>query len=304
MAFELTILGCNSAVPAYGRHPSSQILKTNNHQFLIDCGEGTQFQLSKYKIKRSKINHIFISHMHGDHYFGLAGLLSTFYLNGRKESVNIYAPPELESIIRSQVTPPNSFVNYNILFHPLNFETSSTILELEDIIVQSFPVTHRIPCCGFSFHEKKQGRSIIGEKMKALNIPYDRINDIRKGADFISKDGTVIANNEITEENTTPLSSYAYSADTSYNEDIIPIIKNVSTLYHDCTFGCDFQDRALATKHSTSHDAATIAKKAKVNQLILGHYSAKYKEIEFLKEEAQSIFKNTDLALEGKVFKF
>lgn len=299
MSLELTILGCNSAVPAYGRYPTAQVLKSDQHLFLIDCGEGTQFQLSRYKVKRGKIDHIFISHMHGDHYFGLIGLLSTYHLNGRTDLLHIYGPPELEGIILAHLKAANSKLSYEIYFHHLGFNQMNIIFEDENIKVSSFPVNHRIPCCGFKFEEKLKPRKIDSEKCSIIQLTEDIATQLRNGDDFIKEDGSIISNEHLTIPNEKEASSYAYTSDTKYDEQIAVFVKDIKLLYHDSTFGAPFQEKASFTFHSTCIDAAKIAKLANVKQLMLGHFSAKYADPSFLAEEAKCIFENVIVATEG-----
>ncbi len=302
MGFKLTILGSNSAVPAHNRFPTSQILQHHNKQFMIDCGEGAQFQMNKFHIKRANLNHIFISHLHADHYLGLVGLLSTLRLNGKVEDVHIYAPKYLEKIIDIQLNfDKERQWSFNIVFHALEFGKSYKIYEDNSLEVFTIPLDHKIECNGFLFKEKRGQRKIIADKIKEYDIPYAVINNIKNGADFITKDGQIISNKELTTKPTEP-KSYAYCSDTKYNESIIPIIKNVSLLYHEATFMHDLEKKSAERYHTTSIQAGTIAKKANVKKLTIGHFSARYRNLEPLLKETQSIFENCILALEGVVF--
>ncbi|WP_299521744.1 ribonuclease Z [uncultured Lutibacter sp.] len=302
MSLKLTILGCHSATPRVNAHPTSQFLEIKNHNFLIDCGEGTQVQLRKYGIKFSKIKHIFISHLHGDHIYGLIGLVATFRLLNRETELHIYGPKGLKEIITLQLKLSNSWTHYPLLFHELSSEKSELIFEDDKVEVFTIPLDHRIYTNGFLFKEK------IGERkldMNAiLNYPEIEICDyqnLKIGRDFTLKNGKVLKN-EILTLDPEKTKSYAFCSDTSYFPEIVPIIKNASCLYHETTFLKDREELAAKTKHSTASQAANIAKQANVKQLIVGHYSGRYKNIEAFKTEAQEVFKNTFLAEAGKVF--
>jgi ribonuclease Z len=292
----LTILGNNSAVPAFGRNPTAQILQTNDENFLIDCGEGTQLQMSKYKIRRSKINHIFISHLHGDHYFGLIGLLNSMSLLGRTQDLHIYAPPQLEQIILLQLKAADTQLCYNFYFHPLTKE--GLILDKNKITVRCFAVQHRIPCWGFLFREKKNPRKINGEKISSYEIPTSFYEQLQKGEDYITQKGIVIPNEEVTLPST-KTKSYAYCADTIYDESLTDKIQGVDLLYHETTYLHNLQERAAARYHSTTLQAAAIAKKAEVKKLLIGHFSSKYEFLDEFLTETISGFENTELAIDG-----
>lgn len=292
----VTILGNNSAIPAHGRNPTSQVLQTQDESYLIDCGEGTQQQLMKYKVRRKRINHIFISHLHGDHYFGLIGLLTSMGLMGRINDLHLHAPPLLQEIINLQLKAADTILPYTIYFHPLGDEC--LIANDKKITVECIKVNHRIECWGFIFREKKNPRSIDPEKVKAYEIPAAYYEALQKGADYTNKKGTIIPNEELTVAAALP-KSYAYCADTVYDETIIDKIKNVDLLYHEATYLKDLSERAAQRFHSTTEQAGTIAKKANAKKLIIGHFSSKYEVLdEFLKEAAE-VFPNTELALEG-----
>lgn len=292
----VTILGNNSAIPAHGRNPTSQVLQTQDESYLIDCGEGTQQQLMKYKVRRKRINHIFISHLHGDHYFGLIGLLTSMGLMGRINDLHLHAPPLLQEIINLQLKAADTILPYTIYFHPLGDECQ--IANDKKITVECIKVNHRIECWGFIFREKKNPRSIDPEKVKAYEIPAAYYESLQKGADYTNKKGTIIPNEELTIAAVLP-KSYAYCADTVYDETIIDKIKNVDLLYHEATYLKNLTERAAQRFHSTTEQAATIAKKANAKKLIIGHFSSKYEVLdEFLKEAAE-VFPNTELALEG-----
>lgn len=302
MSFKLTILGSNSAVPAFDRFPTSQILEYNKQRFLIDCGEGAQFQLNKFKIKRSGLDNIFISHLHADHFLGLVGLISTMRLNSRTKDLHIYAPAYLKKIIDVQLNFDETRVwTFEIVFHALKFDTSYKIFENNYLEIFTIPLDHKIECNGFLFKEKPKKRNIIADKIKEYNISYPQIKDIKNGKDLILENGFIVENNELTTEPPTP-KSYAYCSDTKYSESIIPIIKNVDLLYHESTFMDDLREIAENRYHTTSKQAAIIAKKAEVKKLIIGHFSSRYRNLTPLLEEAKTVFKNTELAVEACVF--
>ena len=302
MSIKLTILGCHSATPRVFAHPTSQYLEINNKRILIDCGEGTQTQLRKFKIKFSSINLVFISHLHGDHFFGLIGLLSTFGLLKRKNDLHIYGPKGLKKIITLQLRLSDSWMNYTLVFHELSNTESELIYEDDKIEVHTIPLKHRVYTNGYLFKEKigkrKLNMQAIQERTEIEICDYQ---NIKNGKDFITKNGTIIKNDKLTFNPDAPL-SYAFCSDTIYKPDITPIIKNVDLLYHESTFLKDKQDLAKTTKHSTAEEAAKIAKEATVKQLILGHYSSRYKDVNLFKEEATKIFDNVSLAEAGKIF--
>lgn len=300
---KLTILGCYAATPRTLTNPTSQVLEIKNRLFLIDCGEGTQVQLRKNKLKFSKINHVFISHLHGDHFFGLVGLISTFALLGRTNDLHIYGPKGVKEIIDLQLRLSNSWTNYQLFFHELESKESEIIFEDEKVIIKTIPLKHRVYTNGFLFQEK------IGERKLDLHVVQDfeidtcYYQNIKNGKDITLDDGRVIANSKLTFD-PDPALSYAFCSDTKYNEDIIPIIENVSVLYHESTFLDSEESLASKTMHSTAKEAARIALKANAGQLILGHYSTRYDSIELFKDEAETIFKEVLLAEDGKSFEF
>ncbi|MBP6432327.1 MAG: ribonuclease Z [Ferruginibacter sp.] len=296
----LTILGNNSAIPAFGRHPTAQILQTENDSFLIDCGEGTQTQLTKYKIRRSKINAIFISHLHGDHYFGLIGLLTSMGLLGRTQDLHLYAPQPLQQIIELQLSVADTVLPYPLHFHGLEKET--IIFENNKITVECFAVQHRIECWGFLFREKKKPRKIDADRAKSYEIPEAYFGKLQQGHDYVNKRGTIIPNEEVTTE-ASPAKSYAYCADTIFDTTLAEKIKNIDFLYHETTYLKDLEERAASRYHSTTHQAATIAKLANVKKLLIGHFSSKYETVDDFLIEAKEIFENTELGLEGSCYK-
>jgi ribonuclease Z len=292
----LTILGNNSAIPAFDRNPTAQVLQTMDESFLIDCGEGTQMQLSRYKIKRSKINHIFISHLHGDHYFGLIGILTSMSLLNRTQDLHLHAPPELEQLITLQLNFAATHLCYNLHFHPLLNE--GMIVDGNKMSVECFQVKHRIPCWGFIFREKKNPRKLDAERAKIYEIPAAFYENLQKGEDYVTKKGTIVPNEEVTTANSKG-KSYAFCADTIFDESLAEKVKDVDMLYHETTYLKDLHERAAARFHSTTVQAGTIAKQANVKKLLIGHFSSKYESLdEFLKETVE-VFENTELAIEG-----
>ena len=300
MSFTLTILGCSSAIPTVDRNPTAQLLNVNERFFLIDCGEGTQVQLRKYKLSFQRINHIFISHLHGDHYFGLIGLISSMHLLGRNKELHIFAHKELKEIVDLQLKASNTELNFPLFFHALPEKDGIVILEDDNIRVSNLLLEHSIKCSGFLFEEKKSKRKIIKSQIEKYNVPHDKINSLKNGADWINLNGKVIQNEVLTSKNSLP-HRYAFCSDTSYKSSLVQKINRVDLLYHEATFMQDLSIRAAETGHSTTVDAATIAKEAKVKSLIIGHYSQRYKNLEELLSETRNVFPNSHLALNGLV---
>ena len=298
---KLTILGCYAATPRTITNPTSQLLEIKNRMFLIDCGEGTQVQLRKNKIKFSKINQVFISHLHGDHFFGLIGLISTFSLLGRTTDLNIYGPKGIKEIILLQLRLSNSWTNYGLYFHELESEDSETIFEDEKVVVTTIPLKHRVYTNGFLFQEKVGERKLNMDAVLNYEIESCYYQKIKNGKDIALEDGRTIPNSELTFDPIEP-KSYAFCSDTVYHEAILPIIENVDVLYHESTFLESEESLAQKTLHSTAKEAARIALKANVKQLILGHYSTRYDSISLFKEEAATIFSEVVLAEDGKTF--
>ena len=300
MTFTVTILGSNSALPAHGRHPTAQVVNHNEKFFLVDCGEGTQMQLSNYKIRRSKIDHIFISHLHGDHYYGLIGLLTSYHLLRRAEPLYLYAPKGLKEIIDLNFTYSNTKLVYDLITREINCAAEELIFENNQLTVHTIPMKHRIPCCGFLFREKPHERKMIAEKLTEYNIPVSEIPDLKKGKD-LQLDGRTIPNAELTTE-PPAARTYSFCSDTLYNEDFVSQIKDSDLLYHESTFMEDSHERAELTFHSTTLQAASIARKAAVRKLLIGHFSAKYENLQLVLDETKSAFKNTELAIEGQTY--
>jgi ribonuclease Z len=298
---KLTILGCYAATPRTLSNPTSQVLEIKNRFFLIDCAEGTQVQLRKSKVKFSKINHIFISHLHGDHFYGLIGLISTFMLLNRESDLHVYGPKGIKEIILLQLRASGSFTGYNLYFHELESKASEIIFEDDRVVVKTIPLNHRVYTNGFLFQEKNIERKLNIEAVENYNIDKVYYNKIKYGGDITLEDGTVIPNSELSFDPQVS-KSYAYCSDTMYDESIIPIVENVDYLYHESTFLESEAHLSERTMHSTAKEAATIALKANVKNLILGHYSTRYGNINLFKSEAETIFPNVHLADDGKEF--
>jgi ribonuclease Z len=301
MKFEVTILGSSSATPIFNRNPTAQILNINEKLYLVDCAEGTQQQMLRFDIKASRIDYIFISHLHGDHYLGLVGLLSSMHLNGRKKTLKVFCPPPLKEIVDLQLKYSETTLNYPVEFIFTDATSRGVILENQDIFVETIPLNHRIPCTGFLFRQKKRLRKLIKEKIEELEIPIPYYTSIKKGNDYEAPDGTIYKNSALTIEPQEP-KSYAYVSDTLYNEKYLPQINAVTLLYHEATFLNDMLDRANQTHHTTALQAGEVAVKVNAGKLIIGHFSARYKTLNELLDEAQSVFPNTELAVEGKTF--
>ncbi len=298
---KLTVLGSSSALPTSKRYPSAHVLNAHERMFLIDCGEGTQMQLRKCRIRFGKINNIFISHLHGDHIFGLYGLLSTFNLMGRENPLSLYAPGNYLPMLESHLRDFDINLNFEIDFIPLKGKDPFKIYEDKYITVTSFPLKHRIEAYGFLFREKPPDRNIIKECIVKYSIPTSRIPGIKKGQDFVTKEGQVINNEEITIPPTEPL-SYAYCSDTMPFARLSAFVKGVDLLYHEATFDASLSELAKTVRHSTTLDAARTALKACVKTLMIGHFSARYKEISGLVDEARTIFPATIPAIDGTTY--
>lgn len=299
MKFEVTILGCGSATPTLQRNPTAQLVNNNDRLFLIDCAEGTQLQLRRYKIRFQRINHIFISHLHGDHYFGLVGLLSSFQLLGRKQKLTIYAPKQLEQIVSVQLESGGAKLGFEIDFVHLEALQSELIYEDKHLEVRTIPLKHRIYCNGFLFKEKPKERRLSKELIEQYKIPVAMMHRLKKGEDWV-QDSQTISNEKLTLP-PNKSRSYAFCSDTLYKESIISLIQDVDVLYHEATFTEKFKDRAKATFHSTAKEAAKIALKANAKQLLIGHYSARFKDTSELLFEAQNVFPVTKAVEDGDV---
>ncbi len=301
MIFSVTILGSNSALPTSERYPTAQLLNVAERFFLIDCGEGTQMQLRRYKIKFAKIHHIFISHLHGDHMFGLMGLISTLGLMGRKFDLHIYAHPDLERLMQPQLDYHCTDLPYKVVFHGIDTKSAQIIFEDDKIAVSTIPLRHRIPTCGFLFKEKTGLPNIRKECIETYNLSIAEIVKIKNGADLRLENGTIIPHNQLVIHNHLPR-SYAFCSDTKYIPSLGEKLKGIDLLYHEATFTDAEKDLAKSTTHSTARQAATVALKAEASQLVIGHFSSRYKDIDIYLQQAREVFPNTEAAIEGREF--
>jgi ribonuclease Z len=297
--FAVTILGNNSAVPAFDRHPTSQVVTFDGNNYLVDCGEGTQIQMINYKIRRGKISHIFISHLHGDHYFGLIGLINSFSLLGHQQELHIFGPSPLKTIIDLQLKVAETQLCYPLHIHTIN--KPATLVDSEKLTVKCFRTNHRIECYGFVFSEKKQPRKLIPDKAREYEIPVSFYERLKNGENYARQDGSIVPNDRVTEA-AEPGKVYAFCADTKYDETIIPHIKDADMIYHETTYLDNLRERAESRFHSTSKQAAALAKKAGVKKLLIGHFSSKYDTLEEFEREAREVFPETELALEGVAY--
>ena len=295
----VTILGNNSAVPAFERHPTSQVVSHDGTNFLVDCGEGTQIQMIKYKIRRSRITHIFISHLHGDHYFGLVGLLNTFSLLSHKQDLHVFAPAPLQQIIEMQLKVADNTLCYPLHFHTLT--EPGVLVDNEKIKISCFRTAHRIECYGFLFEEKEGRRKLLIDKVQEADIPVSFYSSLQVGMDYTTPGGTVIRNSDVTAP-PEKAKKYAFCADTKYDESIIPYVYGADAIYHETTYLDNLRDKATERFHSTTKQAATIAQKAAVGKLLIGHFSSKYSVLDQFVQEAREVFPNTELALEGVTY--
>ena len=301
MTFSVTILGSNSALPTSERYPTAQILNVSERFFLIDCGEGTQMQLRRYKLKFTKIHHIFISHLHGDHMFGLIGLISTLGLMGRKVDLHIYAHPDLENLMTPHIRYFCADLPYRVIFHGVDHKSSQIIFEDDKIIIRTIPLKHRISTCGYLFTEKTGLPNIRKDCIDRYDLSIAEIIKIKNGDDLKLENGTIIPNEELIIQNHIPR-SYAYCSDTKYISSLGEMLKGVDLLYHEATFTNAEKDLAKKTTHSTAQQAATVALKAEASKLIIGHFSSRHKDLDIYLQEATEIFPSTELAIEGKEF--
>lgn len=300
MSFTVTILGSGAAIPLLNRYPTAHVVQVNNTMILLDCGEGTQMQLRKYVSKSLRISHIFISHLHGDHFYGLIGLVNTFHLLGRQKELHVYGIPPLKQILDLQLEHSWTTLAYPLIFHPIDPERSEVIMEDKHISVSTIPLNHRIPTCGFLVSERHPRRKIRKDFLEKVKVPHSEFERLRNGGNFIDAQGQEYPNEIITDEPRPP-KSYAYCSDTAFHESLIPQIRGCDLLYHEATFTKDKQEDARAKYHSTARDAATMALQAGVKRLMIGHYSARYSDAEPLLKEAMAIFPNTIAAEDGKV---
>lgn len=300
---KLTVLGCYAATPRTLTNPTSQVLETNNHLFLIDCGEGTQVQLRKNKLRFSKINHIFISHLHGDHFFGLPGLIATFRLLGRVNPLHIYGPKGIKEAITLLLKLGDSWTNYPLHFHELDSKEPLSVFEDDKISVTTIPLNHRVYTNGFLFKQKLGPRKLRKEEIQKHPLDPYTFQQLKDGKDVATRDGVMLKNKDLTLDPNPP-KSYAYCSDTAYSPDIVALIKEVDLLYHESTFLESESELAFKTKHATAAEAAKIASMAKVKRLLLGHYSTRYDSLSLFKEEAEKHFKEVLLADDGLSFSF
>ena len=299
--FSVLILGNASAAPTLKRNQTSQLINIDEQYYLVDCGEGTQLKLREHKIKLQRINHIFISHLHGDHYLGLIGLIQTMHLMGRTTDLTIYCPSNIKDIVDVHLKASESQLRYTIIYKSVNYEKSEMIFEDNKITVSTIPLKHKIPCSGYLFKEKIKPRRINPKALKDYNVPKHQINKIKIGGDFTLESGEIIKNSKLTIDSL-PSFSYAFCSDTKYSEEIIPIINGVNLLYHEATFIEEHSDRAKKTLHSTAKQAGIIAVKSEVKRLIIGHFSNRYPDLNVLLTEAKSVFENTQIAGQGEEF--
>jgi ribonuclease Z len=300
-SFSVTILGSSSALPTSQRFPTSQIVRLNEQLFLVDCGEGTQIQLRKFGFKMGRINHIFISHLHGDHIYGLPGLISSLALYGKKGELHIHAHSDLQMMMEGMMKFMNEITDLKVKYHPLNFRRKSVVFEDKRIRVTSFPLKHRISCCGFLFQELATELHLDKNALERYEVPVSQRSNIKNGADLVLADGSVIPNIELTLP-ANPARSYAFCTDTIFKKDIVSIIAGADLLYHEATFAGDLADLAGKTFHSTSVQAAELAKLAGVKKLVIGHFSSRYKSVSPLLEEARAIFPETQAASDGDCY--
>jgi ribonuclease Z len=297
---KVTILGNNSALPAFGRHPTAQVVSVYGELVLLDCGEGTQVQMQRFGLRWRHLHHIFISHLHGDHYFGLPGLINSMSLLGRVAPLHLYAPAALKPIIDDILKVADTVLSYPFFFHELP-EGTNTLFENEYFSVINFPVNHRIECHGFMVTRKTKGRKLLPDMCKEYNIPPDFYEALKQGQDYTAEDGSVVKNELVTTDGPS-VKKYAYCADTSYIETYLPIIDGADTIYHECTYLEKDADKAAARFHSTAIQAAQIAKKANAKQLLLGHFSSKYRDLEPFRDEAKTVFENVFVTVEGTAY--
>lgn len=301
MNFDITILGSNSAIFNHGRHPTAQVVTINNIHFLVDCGEGTQERLHENKIKWFKIDYILISHLHGDHYYGLIGLLTTFNLLKRKNKLTIFGPKDLKKIIDLQLKVANTKLNYELKFEATKDDEKRLLLDLPECMVYSFPLKHKLPTTGFLFTEKNELRQLNLEKLKKYSIAKTDFKLLKQGFDVLDKTGRKVKNSNVTTKGKHQR-SYAFCSDTMYHLPLVKMIKNVDVLYHEATFLHEDLQRAVETTHSTAKQAGQIAKKVNAKKLLLGHFSSRYIDLSVLQKEAKTVFENVELAIEGEVF--
>jgi ribonuclease Z len=298
---KVTILGNNSALPAFGRHPTAQAVSVYGEVLLIDCGEGTQVQMQRYGLRWRSVHHIFISHLHGDHYFGLPGLINSMSLLGRTAPLHLYAPADLKPIIDSILAVADTILSYPFYFHALPKNGTFLLVDDPSFSVTCFPVEHRIQCHGFLVERKTRGRKLLPDRCREYEIPAAYYESLKQGFDYERKDGLVVKNEWVTDEGPA-VKRYAYCADTLFTDSFLSTIMNVDTIYHECTYLEADKAKAIARHHSTAAQAAELAKMANAKQLLLGHFSSKYKELEPFRQEAEIIFPNVFVSTEGTAY--
>ena len=301
MNFRVHVLGCGSALPTLKHWPSSQVVEVRNKMFMIDCGEGTQIQLRRAHVHLISIQAIFISHLHGDHCFGLIGLICTFGMLGRTAPLHIYAPPELEDMLHAQINMFCQGLEYEVVFHAVNTTESQIVYEDKSLTVSTIPLDHRTPCCGYMFREKPTLPHIRRDMIDFLGIPVCQINNIKMGAGWTTEEGRVYSHEELVTP-PTPARSYAYCSDTRYMPELHKLLTNVDLLYHESTYCEDKKENAHKYFHSTARQAATVAKEAHVGKLLLGHYSARYNDEQMLLKEAREVFAESYLSQENEAY--
>lgn len=301
MIFETTILGCGAAAPTGKHSPSAQVLNIHDKLFLVDCGEGTQMQMRKFKVKMQRINEVFITHMHGDHYLGLMGFISSMHLLGRKAKLTVYGPAELKPILELQLKASQTFLEYPLEVVAVDTSAKQCIYEDKSLRVYSFPMKHRIECCGYLFEEKERKPKITKESIATYGLIPSQIIQLKNGQPVVLENGNTL-NPETVCEEPEPPKRYAYCSDTAYSEKVIDAVRGCSTIYHESTFLESESERAKATFHSTAAQAAKVAKEAGAKRLILGHFSSRYATEDLFKVEASAVFSNVSLANEGMVF--
>ncbi|SFF98449.1 ribonuclease Z [Prevotella sp. KH2C16] len=299
--FKVHILGCGSALPTLKHFSSSQVVEVREKLFMVDCGEGTQIQLRKTRLRFTKIGCVFISHLHGDHCFGLIGLISTFGMLGRTVPLHVYAPKELEPMLHAQMEMFCRGLEFEVVFHAVDTTKNQVIFDDKSLAVETIPLQHRVPCCGFLFREKPGRRHILRDMIDCYEIPVSQIDNIKSGMDWTTSDGQVIPNSRLTAD-PSPVRSYAYCSDTRYIPSLHKLVEGVNLLYHESTYDKTCAERAKLYYHSTAEQAAMVARDARAGQLLLGHFSARYNDEEQILNEAKVLFPNTYLACEGKTF--
>jgi len=299
--FNVTVLGCGSAVPTRTANPSAQLISYRNKQFLIDCGEGTQMRMIQYNVKHRKLDHIFISHLHGDHFFGLIGLLSTYHLIGRRSALHLYAPRALQSLIEHHFQATATTLSFPLIFNPLEDYKETNLYEDNYLFVKSFQLKHSTPTWGFLIREKEKKRGLDKSFVEKHKPGIKEIKEILEGKDYLSKDGTLLPNNSITNK-AASVRAYAYCSDTAYEPSITNIITGVNLLYHEATFDNSMQDKAHDWLHSTAAEAAMIARDAGAKKLLIGHFSNRHNNFQLLLDEAKEVFENTHICEEGATY--